>query len=49
MVQSVPERISFAGEEEKILEFWNKIKVFEQCLKQSANKPRYSFFVSFCH
>lgn len=44
MVESVPENISFSKEEEKILEFWNKIDAFKQCLKQSVNKPKYTFY-----
>ena len=44
MVQSVPENINFPKEEEKILEFWNQIDAFGTCLKQSANKPKFTFF-----
>ncbi|XP_061719553.1 isoleucine--tRNA ligase, cytoplasmic [Cydia pomonella] len=40
----VPENIDFPKEEEKILQYWKDINAFESCLKQSKNKPRYSFY-----
>ncbi|CAH2049428.1 unnamed protein product, partial [Iphiclides podalirius] len=40
----VPESIDFPKEEEKILKFWKDIDAFQSCLKQSKNKPRYSFY-----
>ncbi|XP_068622439.1 isoleucine--tRNA ligase, cytoplasmic [Battus philenor] len=40
----VPEHIFFPKEEEKVLEFWKDIDAFQNCLKQSKNKPRYSFY-----
>ncbi|XP_022824460.1 isoleucine--tRNA ligase, cytoplasmic [Spodoptera litura] len=43
-VNRVPENIDFPKEEEKILSFWKDIDAFQSCLKQSKNKPRYSFF-----
>ena len=38
----VPEvdKISFPGEEEKVLQFWKEKNVFENSLKQSKDKPR---------
>ena len=38
----VPEvdKISFPGEEEKILKLWKDIDVFYSCLKQSKDRPR---------
>ncbi|XP_078008136.1 isoleucine--tRNA ligase, cytoplasmic isoform X2 [Phascolarctos cinereus] len=44
MVQQVPENISFPAEEEKILEFWTHFNCFQECLKQSKNRPRYTFY-----
>lgn len=39
-VPRVPETINFSAEEEKVLKYWNDIKAFETCLKQSKGKPR---------
>ncbi|CAH0562644.1 unnamed protein product [Brassicogethes aeneus] len=36
--------INFPAEEEKILTYWKQIKAFETCLKQSENKPKFSFY-----
>uniref|UniRef100_A0A8C6U5K6 Isoleucine--tRNA ligase, cytoplasmic n=1 Tax=Neogobius melanostomus TaxID=47308 RepID=A0A8C6U5K6_9GOBI len=44
MVEPVPETISFTSEEEKILQFWNDKDCFYECLKQSKNRPRYTFY-----
>lgn len=44
MVQPVPETIDFAKEEEKIIELWKQLDVFQTCLKQSKGKPRFSFY-----
>ncbi|CAH0587986.1 unnamed protein product [Chrysodeixis includens] len=43
-VNRVPESIDFPKEEEGILKFWKDIDAFHSCLKQSKNKPRYSFY-----
>ncbi|OWR44567.1 putative isoleucyl tRNA synthetase [Danaus plexippus plexippus] len=43
-VNRVPENIDFPKEEEKVLAFWNEIDAFQTCLKQSKNKPKYSFY-----
>ncbi|CAH0724977.1 unnamed protein product, partial [Brenthis ino] len=43
-VDRVPEHIDFPKEEEKILAFWENIDAFQSCLKQSKNKPKYSFY-----
>jgi isoleucyl-tRNA synthetase len=40
----VPANISFPKEEEKILEYWNKIKAFETSLKKSEGKKPFSFY-----
>lgn len=40
MVERVPENINFPSEEEKILHFWNEKDCFQECLKQSKNRPR---------
>ncbi|KAM9409199.1 isoleucine--tRNA ligase, cytoplasmic [Pholidichthys leucotaenia] len=44
MVESVPECINFPFEEEKILQFWKEKDCFQECLKQSKNRPRYTFY-----
>lgn len=36
----IPEHINFAKEEDNTLRYWNDNKVFENCLKQSKDKPR---------
>ncbi|CAH2230181.1 jg12526 [Pararge aegeria aegeria] len=43
-VDRIPENINFPKEEEQVLAFWEKIDAFQTCLKQSKNKPRYSFY-----
>lgn len=44
MVERVPENINFPSEEEKIINFWNEKDCFQECLKQSKNRPRYTFY-----
>uniref|UniRef100_A0A8D0P1C4 isoleucine--tRNA ligase n=1 Tax=Sus scrofa TaxID=9823 RepID=A0A8D0P1C4_PIG len=44
MVQQVPENISFPAEEEKILQFWSDFNCFQECLKQSKHKPKFTFY-----
>ena len=36
--------VARAREEEKVLKRWNEIKAFEQCLKDSKDKPPYIFY-----
>ncbi|XP_070500777.1 isoleucine--tRNA ligase, cytoplasmic [Chironomus tepperi] len=43
-LERIPEHINFSKEEENILKYWNEEKVFENCLKQSKGKPRYTFY-----
>ncbi|XP_059056170.1 isoleucine--tRNA ligase, cytoplasmic [Achroia grisella] len=43
-IERVPENIDFPKEEEKVLKFWKDIDAFQTSLKQSKNKPRYSFY-----
>ncbi|RVE54288.1 hypothetical protein evm_001115 [Chilo suppressalis] len=43
-VERVPENINFPLEEQKTLAFWKEIDAFQNCLKQSRNKPRYTFY-----
>ncbi|XP_041980878.1 isoleucine--tRNA ligase, cytoplasmic [Aricia agestis] len=43
-INRVPEHIDFPKEEEQVLKFWKEIDAFQNCLKQSKNKPRYSFY-----
>lgn len=40
MVEPVPESIHFPSEEEKILELWTEKDCFQECLKQSKNRPK---------
>ncbi|KAM3878504.1 isoleucine--tRNA ligase, cytoplasmic [Diretmus argenteus] len=44
MVERVPESINFPSEEEKILAFWKEKDCFQECLKQSKNRPKYTFY-----
>ncbi|KAM9324353.1 isoleucine--tRNA ligase, cytoplasmic [Gastrophryne carolinensis] len=44
MDPQVPETISFPREEEKILALWQSLDCFQECLKQSKNRPRYTFY-----
>uniref|UniRef100_A0A8C4M7P8 isoleucine--tRNA ligase n=1 Tax=Equus asinus asinus TaxID=83772 RepID=A0A8C4M7P8_EQUAS len=44
MVQQVPENINFPAEEEKILQFWSEFNCFQECLKQSKHRPKYTFY-----
>ncbi|XP_034949220.1 isoleucine--tRNA ligase, cytoplasmic [Chelonus insularis] len=44
MREKLPETINFPKEEEKILEFWQKHDVFQNSVRQSKGKPRYSFY-----
>lgn len=43
-MEKLPETINFPGEEDVTLKRWKEKKVFENCLKQSKGKPRYSFY-----
>nr|XP_022904607.1 isoleucine--tRNA ligase, cytoplasmic [Onthophagus taurus] len=43
-IPRVPESINFSAEEEKIVTLWQKLDVFQTCLKQSKGKPRFSFY-----
>ncbi|XP_078104974.1 isoleucine--tRNA ligase, cytoplasmic [Sander vitreus] len=44
MVEPVPESINFPSEEEKILQLWRKKDCFQECIKQSKNRPKYTFY-----
>lgn len=44
MVSSVPEPFNFPKEEEEVLKLWRKIDAFRTSLKQSKDKPRYTFY-----
>ena len=35
---------NFPKEEEKILQLWAELNAFQECLKQSAKKPRFTFY-----
>ncbi|GAU93666.1 hypothetical protein RvY_05568 [Ramazzottius varieornatus] len=44
MSMLVPENINFAKEEENILKLWKDLDAFNTSLKQSKDKPRYTFY-----
>ncbi|XP_034022071.1 isoleucine--tRNA ligase, cytoplasmic [Thalassophryne amazonica] len=44
MVEPVSESISFPSEEEKVLQFWREKDCFQECLRQSKNRPKYTFY-----
>ena len=44
MVTPVADRHDFPEEEEKILELWEKIDAFKVSLKQSKDRPKYTFY-----
>ncbi|XP_067109037.1 isoleucine--tRNA ligase, cytoplasmic [Osmerus mordax] len=44
MVEPVPDSINFPSEEERILQFWKDKDCFQECLKQSKNRPKYTFY-----
>lgn len=40
-ISRVPETINFPNEEEIIQKYWTENKIFETCLQQSKDKPRF--------
>ncbi|XP_006631076.2 isoleucine--tRNA ligase, cytoplasmic isoform X1 [Lepisosteus oculatus] len=44
MVEAVPESIHFPSEEEHILQLWKDKNCFQECLKQSKNRPKFTFY-----
>lgn len=42
--QSVSDKINFAEEEAKILDYWKKIDAFHTSLKLSEGRPEYTFY-----
>ena len=44
MVTPVPDHMDFPAEEKNILELWKGIDAFQTCLKQSKDKPKYTFY-----
>ena len=44
MVTPVPDQFNFPAEEEKILALWKKLDAFKTSLKQSKDRPRYTFY-----
>ncbi|KOC69966.1 Isoleucine--tRNA ligase, cytoplasmic [Habropoda laboriosa] len=44
MKEKLPETINFPKEEEFTLELWKKLNVFQNCMKLSKGKPKYSFY-----
>ncbi|TGZ66266.1 hypothetical protein CRM22_005414 [Opisthorchis felineus] len=43
-ISQLPASVNFPEEEVVILEYWEKQKIFQTCLKQSSNRPRYTFY-----
>ena len=44
MATPVPDRMDFPAEEEKVLQLWKKLDAFQTSLKQSKDRPRYTFY-----
>ena len=44
MVNPVPDRFDFPKEEEDILKLWEKLDAFHTSLKQSKDRPKYTFY-----
>ncbi|KAL2749130.1 hypothetical protein V1477_002740 [Vespula maculifrons] len=44
MIEKLSETINFSKEEEIILELWRKLDVFQNSLRLSKGKPKYSFY-----
>ena len=40
----MPDHMDFPVEEEKIMELWKKLDAFQTCLKQSKDRPKYTFY-----
>ena len=43
-IPKIPEKLDFAGEESKTLEFWEKIDAFKTSLEINKDKPLYTFY-----
>ncbi|GAM21711.1 hypothetical protein SAMD00019534_048860 [Acytostelium subglobosum LB1] len=43
-MQSVPQNIAFAKEEENTLKYWDEIDAFQTSLKMSEGKPEFNFY-----
>jgi Isoleucyl-tRNA synthetase (EC 6.1.1.5) len=44
MFEPLPERFNYSELEHKILDFWEKNKIFEKSLEQRENCPFFSFY-----
>lgn len=44
MVTPVPDHHDFPREEEKVLQLWKELDAFRTSLKQSKDRPRYTFY-----
>ena len=44
MVTVVPDQFNFPDEEEKILQLWKRLDAFQTSLKQSKDRPKYTFY-----
>jgi len=43
MVTAAPDHFDFPHEEEKIIELWRKLDAFQTSLRQSKDRPKYTF------
>jgi isoleucyl-tRNA synthetase len=41
---SLPDKLSFNVEEEKIIAYWKEIDAFQTSIKLSEGKPEYTFY-----
>ena len=44
MVTAAPDHFDFPHEEEKIIELWRKLDAFQTSLRQSKDRPKYTFY-----
>lgn len=44
LIDEVPERVSFPGEEERVLRLWEKLDAFHESLRRTENCPEFSFY-----
>ncbi len=40
----VPDQFDFPAEEERILHLWKELDAFQTCLRQSKDRPKYTFY-----
>ena len=44
MVTAAPDRFDFPCEEEKVLALWKELDAFQTSLRQSKDRPKYTFY-----